>query len=130
MAKFDVSQLNDYANDIKKVLDQLQKDEKQSVECLEKIEEKIEELESKYNCLEASCDAIDILKDFYEELLSKTKYRFDNLIRDSVQGTTDKVEYRGCNCQECSCAPGNEELRNHYKSDMKDFWNELLKILH
>lgn len=127
MAKFDVSQLNDYAGDIKKVLGQLQKDEKQTVECLGKIEEKIDELESKHECLEASCDAIDILKDFYEELLSKTTYRIDN-------------STHGCNCcqdgkcQSGSCAPGNEklneELRNHYKSDMKDFWNELLKILH
>lgn len=136
MAKFDMSQLNDYAKDIKKVLEQLQKDENQTVECLGKIEEKIDELESKHECLEASCDAIDILKDFYEELLSKTTYRIDNLIRDI---STNKVEYRGYNCQDdkCqsgSCAPGNEklneELRNHYKSDMKDFWNELLKILH
>lgn len=124
MAKFDMSQLNDYTKDIKKVLDQLQKDEKQTVECLEKIEEKITELESKHECLEASCDAIDILKDFYEELLSKTTYRIDNSI------------IHGCNCcqdgkcQSGSCAPGNEELRNHYKSDMKDFWNDLLKILH
>lgn len=123
MAKFDMSQLNDYVGDIKKVLDQLQKDEKQTVECLEKIEEKIDELKSKHECLEASCDAIDILKDFYEELLSKTTYRIDNSIH-------------GCNCcqdgkcQSGSCAPGNEELRNHYKSDMKDFWDELLKILH
>lgn len=121
MAKFDMSQLNDYAKDIKKVLDQLQKDEKQTVECLEKIEEKIAELESKHECLEASCDAIDILKDFYEELLSKTTYRIDNSIRDLCQDGK---------CQSGSCAPGNEELRNHYKSDMKDFWDQLLKILH
>jgi archaellum component FlaC len=139
LAMFDVSQLNDYVNDIKKVLDQLQKDEKQSVKCLEKIEEKIEELEGKYNCLETSCDAIDILKDFYEELLSKTTYILDNSIRDLSTNKEEKLEYRGCNCQDdkCqsgSCAPGNEklneELRNLYKSDMKDFWNELLKILH
>lgn len=129
MAKFDVDQLNDYAKDIKKVLNQLLKDEKQTAECLEKIEEKIEELENKYNCLEASCDAIDILKDFYEELLSKTTYRIDNAVRDMSTNKEEKADCHGCNWTE-GCAPGNEELRKHYKSDMKDFWDELLKILH
>ena len=139
LAKFDLRQLNDYSKDIKKVLDQLQKDEKQTVECLEKIEEKIDELESKYNCLEASCDAIDILKEFYEELLSKTTWRIDDSVRDLSTNKEEKVDCRGRNwtegkCQEGSCAPGNEklneELRNHYKSNMKDFWDDLLKILY
>lgn len=135
LAKFDLRQLNDYAKDIKKVLDQLQKDEKQSVECLDKIEEKIDELESKHECLEASLDAIDILKDFYDELLSKTTWRIDDSVRDLSTNKEEKVDCRGRNwtegkCQEGSCALGNEELRNHYKSNMKDFWDDLLKILH
>ena len=129
MDKFDVNQLNNYAKDIKKVLGQLQTDSNKTSECLDKIEEKIDELEGKHECLEASLDAIGILADFYEDLLLKATYKIEN------------VECRGCNgCDKCqdgprssgqedSCAPGNEELRKHYKSDMKDFWDQLLKIL-
>lgn len=133
MAKFDVSQLNDYAKNIRNVLNQLKYDSDKTTECLDKIEEKITKLESKHECLEASLDAIGILWDFYDDLLSKATYRIDNSIRDLSTNKVENVEYRGYNkCQEGSCAPGNEELRNHYnnKSNMKDFWDDLLKILH
>lgn len=133
-AKFDVDQLNGYAKNIKNVLKQLKYDEKKTEECLDKIEEKIAELESKYNCLEASLDAIGILWDFYDEVLSKTTYRINNSIHNMNTNEEEKMEYRDCKCQESSCASGNEklneELRNHYKSNMKDFWDDLLKILY
>lgn len=142
MDKFDTNQLNNYAKDIKKVLNQLQIDGNKTSECLDKIEKKIDELESKHECLEASQDAIDILLDFYEDLLSKVTYKIENGFQFKIENVKyPNVEYRGCNgCDKCqdgprssgqedSCAPGNEELRKHYKSDMADFWDQLLKIL-
>ena len=91
--EMDEHSLKNYLADVKTVLKQLSFDYKKTRDGLNHLEQEIEELDKKVECLEASLDIIELFKDFYEEVGTQVNNRIHRFQSGPEQDP---------NCEKCT----------------------------